>query len=477
MRTLQLYIDGAEVPASSGRSFETLAPATGEPLAQVQEASVEDVDRAVVSAQAGFEVWSSTPAQERGRVLRKAAALLRARNDELALVETVDTGKPIAEALVVDVQSGADCLEYFAGLADKLHGDHISLPDALVYTRREPLGVCAGIGAWNYPLQIACWKAAPALACGNAMVFKPSELTPLSVYALAECLSEAGCPPGVFNVVQGGAATGRALVAHPGVAKVSLTGSVETGKRVMAAASETLKQVTMELGGKSPLILFEDCDLEAAVHGAIDANFFTQGEVCSNGTRVFVHSRIWERFLEALIPKVQALRVGDPVDPATQVGSLISREHAERVLEYIDSGVAEGATMLCGGRVTDPALERGAFVLPTVFAGCQDGMRIVREEIFGPVMSVLTFDDEDEVIRRANATHFGLAAGVYTRDIGRAHRVVAQLQAGTCWINSYNLTPIEMPFGAFKQSGFGRENGRAALEHYTQLKSVYVSLD
>ncbi len=477
MQSRQLFIDGAEVPASSGRSFLSHAPATGEALARIDEASAADVERAVVSAKAGFEAWSAIPARERGRVLARAAGLLRERNEELAHVEVLDTGKPIAEALAVDVHSGADCLEYFAGLADKLHGEHTSLPGAFVYTRREPLGVCAGIGAWNYPLQIACWKAAPALACGNAMVFKPSELTPLSAYGLAECLRDAGLPPGVFNLVQGAAETGAALVAHPGVAKVSLTGEVGTGRKVMAAAASTLKHVTMELGGKSPLLLFDDCDLDAAVQGAIDANFFTQGEVCSNGTRVFVHESLHERFLEALIPRVRALRVGDPLDPRTQVGSLISREHAERVLAYVDAGVAEGARMLCGGRLMDPALSAGAFVLPTVFADCKDSMRIVREEIFGPVMSVLSFRGQDEVIERANATEFGLAAGVYTRDIARAHRVVARLQADTCWINSYNLTPIEMPFGGMKQSGLGRENGRAALDHYTQLKSVYVALD
>ncbi len=477
MDTRHLYLDGAETPARSGRRFPTHAPATGELLAQVDEADETDVDRAVRSAQAGFESWSSLPARERGRVLARAATLLRARNAELARIEVLDTGKPIAEALEVDVHSGADCLEYFAGLADKLHGDHTSMPGALVYTRREPLGVCAGLGAWNYPLQIACWKAAPALACGNTMVFKPSELTPLSAYGLAECLTEAGLPPGVFNLVQGAEATGRALVAHPGVAKVSLTGEVATGREVMAAAAGTLKRVTMELGGKSPLLIFEDCDLEAAVQGAIDANFFTQGEVCSNGTRVFVHESLVQRFLDRLVPRVQTLRVGDPLDPTTQVGSLISRDHAERVLAYVDAGIEEGARRLCGGRPQDPALARGAYVLPVVFADCQDHMRIVREEIFGPVMSVLTFGDEDEVVARANATEFGLAAGVYTRDLARAHRVVARLQAGTCWVNSYNLTPIEMPFGGMKQSGLGRENGLAALQHYTQLKSVYVALD
>ena len=306
----------------------------------------------------------------------RAAGLLRDRNEALARLEVEDTGKPLAEALEVDVHSGADCLEYYAGLADKLHGEHTPLQDAFVYTRREPLGVCAGLGAWNYPLQIACWKAAPALACGNAMVFKPSELTPLTAHALAGIFCEAGLPPGVFNVVQGPATTGQALVRHPSVAKVSLTGEVSTGRKVMAAAAGTLKRVTMELGGKSPLVLFDDCDLDSAVQGAIDANFYTQGEVCSNGTRVFVQRRLLEPFLAALLPRVAALRIGDPMDPRTRVGSLISREHAERVLAYIDVGVAEGATLLCGGRVDDPALARGAFVAPAVFRDCLDSMRI-----------------------------------------------------------------------------------------------------
>ena len=473
----RLYIGGDYREATSGESFETLNPATGEVICRVQVAGPEDVERAVASAQEGFATWSGMTGAARGRVLNEAVRLLRARNRELAELEVLDTGKPIAEAEAVDVASGADCLEYYAGLAAALHGEHIDLGTAFAYTRREPLGVCAGIGAWNYPIQIACWKSAPALACGNAMIFKPAELTPLTALKLAEIYTEAGVPPGVFNVVQGAAPTGQALTRHPGIAKVSLTGEVGTGKRVMADAAQTLKQVTLELGGKSPLIVFADADLDNAVSAALMANFYTQGEICSNGTRVFVEAAAHDAFLDRLLARTAKMRIGDPMDPATHVGALISQGHMEKVLGYIEQGKAEGAKLaIGGGRPHDPALARGYFVEPTVFDACRDDMTIVREEIFGPVMSLLTFEGEDEVVGRANATEFGLAAGVFTRDLARAHRVIARLQAGTCWINNYNITPIEMPFGGYKQSGLGRENGLAAIEHYTQVKSVYVEM-
>ncbi|MBA3289491.1 MAG: betaine-aldehyde dehydrogenase, partial [Acidimicrobiia bacterium] len=407
----------------------------------------------------------------------EAVRILRARNRELAELEVADTGKPIAEAEVVDVASGADCIEYFAGLAAGLHGEHVDLGASWGYTRREPLGVCAGIGAWNYPLQIACWKSAPALACGNSMVFKPAELTPLTTAKLAEIYTEAGVPDGVFNVVQGDHRVGRALVAHPGIAKVSLTGSVETGKLVMAGAASTLKHVTLELGGKSPLIVFGDADVDNAVSAALLANFYTQGEVCSNGTRLYVHESIVDDFLTRLTTRTAKMVIGDPMDAATDVGALISPEHVELVLGYIERGRREGATILCGGgRPDDPLLAGGNFVEPTVFVDCRDDMTIVREEIFGPVMAVLTFTSETDVVNRANDTPFGLAAGVFTRDLARAHRVVAALEAGTIWINTYNTTPIELPFGGVKQSGIGRENGHAAIEHYTRLKSIYVEM-
>ncbi len=467
---------GDTTPA--GDHFASINPATGEVIGYVSAAGAPQINAAVATAKRAQGVWASMSGAERGRILRRAADILRARNAQLAELETLDTGKPIQETSVVDVASGADCFEYFAGIAQTLSGEHLDLgPQAFGYTRREPLGVVAGIGAWNYPLQIACWKAAPALACGNAMIFKPAELTPFTAVKLAEILEEAGLPPGVFQVVQGFADTGRLLTRHKDIRKVSLTGEVGTGKAVMSDAAQTLKHVTLELGGKSPLIIFEDAKLDNAVAGALLANFYSSGQVCSNGTRVFVHRAVKAAFLERLVTRVRAMQIGDPMNPATQVGALISEQHMHKVLSYIERGRAEGARVLTGGeRVTRGDLAKGYFVAPTVFDDCRDDMSIVREEIFGPVMSVLEFEDEREVIERANATEFGLAAGVFTNDITRAHRVIARLQAGTCWINHYNVTPIELPFGGVKLSGLGRENGRAAIEHYTQLKSVYVAM-
>ncbi len=475
----KLYIDGHYQDATSKESFENINPANNESICQVQVANKDDVDRAVVAAHKGFQQWSQMSGAERGRILLKAVHILRQRNQEIAKLEVLDTGKPIQEANCVDVLSGADAIEYFAGLAATLHGQHYDLGQSFAYTRREPLGICAGIGAWNYPIQIACWKSGPALACGNSMIFKPAELTPLTALKLAEIYTEAGVPDGVFNVVQGYAPTGQLLTRHPEIAKVSLTGEVETGKRVMADAAATLKKVTMELGGKSPLIIFADSHLDNAVSASLMANFYTQGEVCSNGTRVFVAESIIEEFLKRLVVRVNKMKIGDPLDPETHVGALISQDHMEKVLGYIEKGVNEGAHLVCGGkRVAHPGLEKGNFVEPTIFAQCTDNMSIVREEIFGPVMAVLSFPDNDEagVIARANNSPYGLAAGVFTKDIQRGHRVIAQLQAGTCWINNYNITPIEMPFGGYKQSGIGRENSLITIEHYTQLKSVYVEM-
>jgi betaine-aldehyde dehydrogenase len=465
-------------PPAPGERFASVNPATGEVLGYVIAAGAAQINAAVLAAQRGQRTWCAMSGAERARILRRAAELLRSRNQELAQLESRDTGKPIQETQVVDVVSGAECFEYFAALAQSLSGEHIDLgTQAFGYTRREPLGVVAGIGAWNYPLQIACWKAAPALACGNAMIFKPAELTPFTAEKLQEILLEAGLPPGVFQVVQGFADTGRLLTRHPAIRKVSLTGEVGTGKAVMSDAAQTLKNVTLELGGKSPLIVFEDAKLDNAVAGALLANFYSSGQVCSNATRVFVHTSVKAAFLKRLLERVRAMRIGDPMDPATQVGPLVSEQHMHKVLSYIARGRAEGARLAIGGqRVMTGNLGKGYFVAPTVFDECRDDMSIVREEIFGPVMSVLEFSDEREVIERANATEFGLAAGVFTNDLTRAHRVIAQLQAGTCWINHYNVTPIELPFGGVKMSGLGRENGRAAIEHYTQLKSVYVAM-
>jgi betaine-aldehyde dehydrogenase len=465
-------------PPAAGAQFASINPATGQILGFVTSAGAPQINAAVLAAKRAQPGWAAMSGAARGRILHRAAEILRSRNQELAELETRDTGKPIQETSVVDVASGADCFEYFAGAAQSLSGEHLDLgTQAFGYTRREPLGVVAGIGAWNYPLQIACWKAAPALACGNAMIFKPAELTPFTAVKLAEVLREAGLPPGVFQVVQGFADTGRLLTRHPDIRKVSLTGEVGTGKAVMSDAAQTLKHVTLELGGKSPLIVFADAKLENAVAGALLANFYSSGQVCSNGTRVFVQRSIKAAFLKRLVARASAMRIGDPMNPETQVGALISEQHMHKVLSFIARGRAEGARILTGGaRLMSGELGNGYFVAPTIFDECRDDMSIVREEIFGPVMSVLEFEQEDEVIERANASEFGLAAGVFTNDLNRAHRVIARLQAGTCWINHYNVTPIELPFGGVKLSGLGRENGRAAIEHYTQLKSVYVAM-
>ena len=469
--------DGLAEPAAD--SFDTINPANGDVLATIRIDGAADVDRAVARAAHAQRGWAKVPGVERGRILHRAAALLIERNDVLARLETLDTGKPIQETIAVDVLSGADCIEYFAGLARTIAGEYLDLgTGAFGYTRREPLGVVGGIGAWNYPIQIACWKSAPALACGNAMIFKPAELTPLTAIELEKIYREAGLPDGLFQVVQGKGDTGRLLSRHPGIAKMSLTGEVGTGRKVMIDAASTLKYVTLELGGKSALIVFEDANLDEAVSGALLANFYSAGEVCTNGTRVFVHRKVRDAFLAKLKARTEAMVVGDPLDPATHVGALISQAHMEKVLGYVALGERQGAKLLTGGkRVMHGDLARGAFVAPAIFTGCSDDMAIVREEIFGPVMAVLDFDDENEVVARANATEFGLAAGIFTNDLSRAHRVIAALDAGTCWINTYNITPIELPFGGNKQSGLGRENGRAAIEQYTQLKSVYVAME
>jgi betaine-aldehyde dehydrogenase len=463
--------------ATRPEQLATYNPANGELLAELPVAGAEEIDEAVRRARAAQPAWAALSGTERSRVLRRVSDLLREHNDRLSLIEMRDTGKPIQETKVVDIVSGAECFEYFASMATGAAGEHIDLGTAgFGYTRREPLGVVGGIGAWNYPMQTCCWKTAPALAFGNAMIFKPAELTPLSAAELPALMKEAGVPDGIFQVVQGGIDTGRLLVGHPGIAKVSLTGAVETGRAVMGAAAPTLKHVTLELGGKSPLLIFPDADLDNAVSGALLGNFYSAGEVCSNATRVFVHRSIKQEFLKRLLARVSKMTIGDPADPATQVGSLISEEHLRKVMSYIERGKAEGARLLIGGkRLTEGALGRGFFVTPTVFDQCHDDMAIVREEIFGPMMMVLDFDDEDEAVERANATHFGLSAGVFTQDLNRAHRVIGRLQAGSCWINHYNICPMELPFGGYKHSGIGRENGRITMEYYTQLKSVYVA--
>ncbi|WPY93041.1 betaine-aldehyde dehydrogenase [Limimaricola variabilis] len=466
------FIDGQYVEDASGTALPVIYPATGEKIADLHAATPALVDRALEAARRAQPAWAAMTGTERGRILRRAADIMRARNRELSELETRDTGKPLQETLVADATSGADALEYFGGLAATLSGEHIQLGEDFVYTRREALGVAVGIGAWNYPTQIACWKAAPALACGNTMVFKPSETTPLCALKVAEILKEAGLPDGVFNVVQGYGEVGAGLVSDVRVAKVSLTGSVPTGRKVYAAAAEGMKSVTMELGGKSPLVIFDDASLEDAVSAAINANFYSTGQICSNGTRVFVQDGIREAFLTRLAERLKAVKTGDPLDETTNFGPMVSERQREIVEGFIAKGQQEGARLVAGGGRLEG---EGFWIEPTVFADVEDHMTIAREEIFGPVMSVFGFATEEEALERANATIYGLSAGVFTRDIARAHRFVAALQAGSCWINTYNLTPVEAPFGGMKMSGVGRENGRVAIEHWSQLKTVYVA--
>lgn len=470
------YVNGRFVEDEQGAPLEVIYPATGEVIARLHSATSNIIELAVEAARAAQAEWARLRPAERGRILRRAADLLIARNDELARLETLDTGKAIQETTVADPASAAEALEFFGGAVAAFHGDYVDFGGGpFGYTRREPLGVCVGIGAWNYPIQGAAWKSAPALAMGNAMVFKPSENTPLSALALAQIYTEAGLPNGLFNVVQGFGDVGSTLVSHPQVAKISLTGSVPTGRKVLAQAGAQMKHATMELGGKSPLIIFDDSDIENAVGGAMLANFYSTGQVCSNGTRVFVQEEIYPRFLDRLTQRTAKIRIGDPLDPATQMGPLINKAQHDKVASYIGIGRDEGATLHYGGGLPHlQGFENGFFVEPTIFTNVSDDMRIAREEIFGPVMSVFSFREEDEVITRANDSEFGLSAGVFTSDLSRAHRVIAEIKAGSCWINHYNLAPAELPFGGFKQSGIGRENSLAALAHYSQLKSVYV---
>ncbi len=472
--TASHFIDGTYVEDDSGTPIPVIYAATGEEIARVHAATPTLVDRAIAAAKRAQPEWVAMSGTERGRILRRAADLIRERNRELSELETLDTGKPLQETLVADATSGADALEYFGGLAGALTGEHIQLPGGdFVYTRREALGVCVGIGAWNYPTQIACWKAAPALACGNTMVFKPSETTPLCALKVAEILKEAGLPDGVFNVVNGAGEVGATLVGDDRVAKVSLTGSVPTGRKVYQAAAAGMKHVTMELGGKSPMIVFEDADIENAISGAILGNFYSSGQICSNGTRVFVHADIKEAFLARLAERLSTAVMGDPLDEATNFGPMVSEGQMNIAMNYIAKGVEEGARLVAGGKRAD----RGGWYLePTVFADVTDDMTIAREEIFGPVMCVLDFTGEDEVLARANATEYGLAAGVFTRDLARAHRVAAGFEAGTCYINTYNDAPVEAPFGGVKASGVGRENSKEAINHYSEVKSVYVRM-
>lgn len=468
---------GGRPVAGAMPSIDKRYPATGEVIARIEPADQTILDQAVEVAAAAQREWGARSGSDRAAILQKAADGLRAHNDALSRLEVRDVGKSFAEAVSADVPSGADAMAFFASMAMTEAGDMHRYADAIAYCERVPLGVCAGIGAWNYPVQIACWKAAPALAAGNAFILKPSELTPLTAHLVAEILADAGLPEGLFQILHGDYQMGRAICAHPGIAKISLTGGVETGRLIMAQSAETLKKVTLELGGKSPLIVFADADFDLAVETALAANFYTAGEVCSNATRVYVEEAIAADFEAALIEGARALRVGDPMADDVQMGALISEPHLNKVLDYIAIGTAEGAKVATGGKRLHPqGFESGYFMEPTILTQCRDDMRVVREEIFGPVMSVLTFSDEQEAITRANATQFGLGSGLITRDLTRAHRVAGQLESGNVWVNSYNLLPPGLPFGGIKQSGFGRENSAYSLDAYSEIKTTYIQL-
>ena len=468
---------GGRPVAGAMPSIDKRYPATGEVIARIEPADQTILDQAVEVAAAAQREWGARSGSDRAAILQKAADGLRAHNDALSRLEVRDVGKSFAEAVSADVPSGADAMAFFASMAMTEAGDMHRYADAIAYCERVPLGVCAGIGAWNYPVQIACWKAAPALAAGNAFILKPSELTPLTAHLVAEILADAGLPEGLFQILHGDYQMGRAICAHPGIAKISLTGGVETGRLIMAQSAETLKKVTLELGGKSPLIVFADADFDLAVETALAANFYTAGEVCSNATRVYVEEAIAADFEAALIEGARALRVGDPMADDVQMGALISEPHLNKVLDYIAIGTAEGAKVATGGKRLHPqGFESGYFMEPTILTQCRDDMRVVREEIFGPVMSVLTFSDEQEALKRANATQFGLGAGLITRDLTRAHRVAGQLESGNVWVNTYNLLPPGLPFGGIKQSGFGRENSAYSLDAYSEIKTTYIQL-
>jgi 5-carboxymethyl-2-hydroxymuconate semialdehyde dehydrogenase len=475
----KMLIDGKWVEAASGKTFDTLNPATGEVLARVAEGDAEDVDRAVRAARRAFDggPWRRMRPAERERLLLRIADLIEAHAEELAELETLDNGKTLADSRSVDVPSAAATFRYYAGWVNKLTGDTNPSDEAFFnFTLREPVGVCGQIIPWNFPLLLAAWKLAPALACGNTCVLKPAEQTPLTALRLGELLEEAGVPAGVVNIVPGfGPTAGAALVRHPMVDKIAFTGSTEVGKEIQRESAATLKRVSLELGGKSPNIVFADADVEAAVEGALVGVFFNQGQVCCAGTRLFVERKLHDEFAERLAKTAAGMKQGSGLDPETRIGPLVSQEQLERVTGYLEIGKREGARVLTGGeRNTAKGLERGYFVKPTVFTGVRNDMRIAREEIFGPVVAVIPFKDEDDAVLQGNDTLYGLAAGVWTRDIGRAHRVARAIRAGTVWVNCYNVFDPASPFGGYKESGYGRELGRYALDLYTQVKSVWL---
>lgn len=495
---IHTFHSGRPQPESSSSStFQSVDPSTAEPLATIHTTTPQQLDDAVAAAQAAFPSWSQTPAAQRAAILLRAAAILRERNDALALTETLDTGKALSETTTVDIITGVDVLEYYAhliasgGHGSGLLGNNTRLrPDAFVTTSVEPLGVCAGIGAWNYPIQIALWKSAPCLAAGNTMIYKPSEVTPLHANTLAQIYTEAGLPPGVFNVVYGdGLSVGAPLVAHPGIAKVSFTGQVSTGSKVASEAAKGMKGITMELGGKSPLVVLPDADPDEAADVAMVANFFSTGQVCTNGTRVFVPDTLLDKVEKALVQRCrEGIRMGRPQDKDVNFGPVVSSAHRDKVCMYIRHGKeVDKARVLYDGAAdaqSETPTPNGFWVPPVIFSDCTDDMRVVREEIFGPVMSILPYkttgrDQQewlDELVSRANDTPMGLAAGVVASDVGFAHDVVRRLEAGITWINSWGESPAEMPVGGWKMSGIGVENGHEGIRAYTRTKSTLVQL-
>lgn len=478
----KLLIGGTWVDSSDGKTFDTVNPATGEVLTQIAAATQADVEKAVAAARKAFDdaaaPWQKMTASERGKLLWKIADLIEQNIEELAEIETLDNGKPIFESRYVDLPTVADVFRYYAGWATKIHGETInSRPNAFTYTLREPVGVVAAIVPWNFPLLLASWKIAPALATGNCVIWKPASQTSLSALRVGELMLEAGVPAGVINILPGpGAVVGMGLVKHPGVDKVAFTGSTVVGKEVMRSAADTVKRITLELGGKSPNIVFADSDLEAAVRGASTGIFYGKGEVCAAGSRLFVEKKIHDEFMSKLVDRTQKLKPGDPLDPKTRLGAIVSEQQMNSVLGYIEAGKSEGAKLVAGGKRVSVDGGKGYFVEPTIFDAVNNNMKIAQEEIFGPVLATITFDDVEQVAELANQNIYGLAAAVWTNDIRKAHAVARRLKAGTVWVNAYNLYDVALPFGGYKQSGFGRELGMHAIEHYTELKSVWVNL-
>jgi aldehyde dehydrogenase (NAD+) len=476
----QLFINNEWRSASSGKTMEVINPANEDVCATVASADVADLNAAVDAARAALNgPWGQISARERGRLVRKLGERLMERADEIARLETLHNGKPIMESRQIEIPAAAECFEYYGGWSDKVMGETIPVKgNYLTYTLREPLGVCAAIVPWNFPLLIAVWKIAPALACGNTIIVKPASQTPLTALALGEIAVEVGLPPGVLNVLTGpGAKLGQAIVEHPGIDKIAFTGDTSTGKGIMTGSAGTLKKITLELGGKSPNIVLPDADLEAAIRGATIGIFYGKGEVCAAGSRLLVDKSIKDEFIDKLAARTKKMVAGDPMDPKTRFGALSSKKQMDTVMRYVESAKKEGATLVAGGERTDIGTGKGYFFQPTVFADVTPEMTISREEIFGPVLAAIEFADLDEAIARANDTPYGLAAGVWTKDIKKAHYVARKLQAGTVWINTYNIYDTAAPFGGYKQSGFGREMSAHAIEHYTQVKSVWVDLN